>query len=433
MFKRLLIFLLLALVVWAAAVFWPERANKPVGGNEFAWPEFTLENIREIGIRSEGRSFTLAKREEGWFVDIPGREPDLRADREKVEALVEFISINKPKSSLGEPSEHKAYGLGEPRAEVNVGGKAHLVIGAENPTGDGVYALVKGWPQMLLLPREYGSRLTRKPEYYFDMDLFGLREEDIVSVALQTPGDKAWKIAVRGEEYVFEEPESRAGAPVSRQEMELYMHTLVSAKAAGMMFDEPSGAVEELAHVTIEAKNRSETLVLLAVQDGLAGRSDYQPTGFRLDQELRDKLMKSAFELTDRRILDLDLSKITTLTISRGERKVTAVRADSAWKLKGGDSRELLGIDMNLWRLTDLKYEFEPVESLPDSARHALTLTLINKQADPIEGLDFYVDPGLAEGLCWIATADRDAYYPVSAQLYKDLAGLLPPTESEDR
>jgi hypothetical protein len=124
--------------------------------------------------------------------------------------------------------------------------------------------------------------------------------------------------------------------------------------------------------------------------------------------------------------VDLDLGKVEKIRIAGPVRELVAVKSETGWKREGGPG-DILGIDMNLWRLTDLKYESEPVKSLTESASHGLTLSMWDNQGELLAELSFYADPALPEGLCWMSKSEQRMFYPVSDRLFKDLQGQLPP------
>lgn len=426
MFKKIVILLILALAIWAVVVFWPESTARHAVETQLVWPTPATDEVAEIRLQADGKKFALVSRNGKWVVDLPDVDTDPLADREKVLALMEFVAVNKPVKRLGPLEYPNAYGLHEPRAVIAMNGKAEISIGGDSPEGDGVYAKAKDEPQLLLLPLEYVTWLTRKPEYYFDTRLFSFKEQEVRSMALQAWDGDSWEVRAEDGDYEFTSPEDKLGALVSRQEADLLLHTVLTARATDLLLSEPPGPLEELLRITLATKSARETLTVFSAGQGLVGRSGHQPLPFKLDPDLKGKLDKSAFALTDRRVLDLDLGGISRMRVSRNGRELNVERGDSAWKSADGKPDELLGIDMYLWRLTDLKYVSEPVEVRPKSARHGMTLTLWGKEAEPLAELLFFTDRDLSEDLCWIATSGEGLYYPVSARLYKDLDGLLP-------
>ena len=312
-----------------AATLWPEKAGKPVATAEYTWPEFSMNAVGEIDFKSDNDAFTLVSRQGRWRVDLPNRDTDPLADKEKIVSLVEFVRLNKPKNRLDGIENAAKYGLESPRARIRFNDKATILLGSDEPAGSGVYAFLKGESEVLLLPNEYVQKLMRKPRYFFDMSLFKIREENVRSVSLESVNGEDWKISIGKEKYEFAAPEDKIGQPVSVQEADLFLHTLLTAKATDLLFSEPPGPLDELVAITISSEGDSETLSVSAAGEGLVGRSDHQPLPFKLDPELRAKLVKSAFAMTDRRILSLDLGRITRLKLSGGERELLAERVDN--------------------------------------------------------------------------------------------------------
>jgi len=426
MLKKIAILAMMALAIWAAATLWPTRTAKETAEPKLAWPVPAQSEIASVRLETPDAGFVLVVRDGQWFVDLPGAETDPKADKAKVMAFLEFLVLNKPVGRLEQGNGLAAYGLEEPRARVVINGHVEITIGVDAPDQSGVYATAKGESRIIVLPQEYLAKLTRKPKFYFDMRLFSFQEEDIRTMALAAWEGEAWKVRADDGSFVFEEPKEKAGNPVLRREADLFLHTILSARATDLLMEEPPGPLDERVKLTLAAKGGQETMTVYSAGESLVARSDHQPLPFKLDPDLKGKLVKTAFELSDRRVLSLDIGGISRIRIFRDGRELVAERVDKAWRAANGEQGELLGLDMNLWRLTDLNYESEPVQDRPDTARQVLTLTLWGNKAEPMAELHFYADSQLPEGLCWIATSGEGLYYPVSARLYKDLESLLP-------
>jgi hypothetical protein len=161
-------------------------------------------------------------------------------------------------------------------------------------------------------------------------------------------------------------------------------------------------------------------------------RSSWQTAPMLLDRERVDKLLRSAFSLRARKVVDMDLGEIIRQELRQrvanggnATVELVAVKTGEGWQAKD-TGRALLGLDMLLWRLTDLKYEARPRQALPNTAEPFLAWRLYNGKERPKVALQFYLDPELPRDQCWLKVQGRDHYYPVLDQLLEDLQGLLP-------
>lgn len=87
--------------------------------------------------------------------------------------------------------------------------------------------------------------------------------------------------------------------------------------------------------------------------------------------------------------------------------------------------KDIPGIDMSLWRFTELQFEALPLNSLPASAVQLMYCKLVDSDGEKLTELTFYADPKLPQGQCWMKNGGQ-MYYPVSSRLLKDLQGLFP-------
>ncbi|MBG0777748.1 MAG: DUF4340 domain-containing protein [Desulfovibrionaceae bacterium] len=452
--KRLLILLILATGVWSAAAYWT-AAPKDAGsdrGQDPSWPEVTAERVGRVECNATGgASFVLALRNGQWYAGGTGANATFtaRADADKVRGLMEFVSHNKPERRLEGIGRDKAaeFGLDAPRLSVTFEAAQPwtLCLGDANPSGDGVYATSSLEDRILLLGAKYRQHLERPETYYHDLRLTDSVADDVERVRVTGPGavgDGEWEAQRTEKGFVFTWPDRLKERTVNQGELDLYLHTLVTMKGARYLAGSPKGMPGPYLRVQIWRKKAAvpTTIELYDLAAGSAEApmetrfltvSDWQGAPVELDRDRAVKLSRTAFSLMERKVASVDLGRITRQRVvqkghdGKPAQEVVAVKKDKGW-VTSPDGREMVGMDMLTWRLTDLKYEAEPLSQLPDSARYALTWELFGADDKPVTELVFYLDPDLPEHLCWVKVLGEDRFYPVPDKLLEDLQGQLP-------
>lgn len=425
--SRPLTYLTLVVAVAAAIMFWSGKAFRPEA--EIFWPTYDADATGTLAVSLPGGAFQLERSAGAWFVRLPGVEPALRADAQRVDALLSFLAHNRPLRRLERAEDS---GLESPRATLTVNGGPVLALGAEVSGNEGVYAslgpLGGAEGQLLVLSVRFVEILSRPASYYYDLRPLAVEPRQVVRVALEGLGGESWEVdRSKGDE--FTRPEPLAGAKAEGGKLDQYLHEALGVHIADMA---PEASVEGL-DTRLElsvwtAGNVTPRTLRVFVRSGGEGpwlaASSWQPSPFLLDRERLEDLSVSSFLLLDRRVVILDLDTVKRLVLTRGERRLAAHRNGEGWKSDSG-GQGLVGIDMALWRLTELKYEFEPVPASPATAQRELELELLDDQGDLALRLIFYADPALPEGLMWVRPGDGPCY-PVQDALLSDLAGRLP-------
>ena len=426
--SRPLTYLTLVVAVAAAIMFWSGKAFRPQA--EIRWPAYDVEAMGVLAVSLPEGAFQLERSGGAWFVRLPGMEPVLRADAAKVDALLSFLAHTRPLRRLERASDT---GLEQPRAALAVDGGPLLTIGADVPEGEGVYASLAPagdtGGQLLVLPARFAEVLARAAGQYYDLRLLDVEPRQVVRVALEGLGGESWEVdRAKGDTFTRPEPLSRTKAAGGK--LDQYLHEALAVRASGLA---PEASVEGLdTRLTLSvwtAGDKAPRTVRVHVRPRGEGPwmavTDRQPVPFLLDPRRVDDLAVSSFLLTDRRVLDLDPATATRLVLAKDGRLLSAHRNGQGWTSDSG-GQGLVGIDMALWRLTELRYEFEPVASVPDTAREELELRLLDAKGDLALRLDFLSDPALPSGLMWVRP-DDGLYHPVQDALLDDLTGRLPP------
>lgn len=427
--KRIVVGILLALVVWAGLRYLPMGEPAPPAG-EAVWPGDLAERAKSVSLRVGAERFRATRNATGWYAGIPGAAVSPRADVESLMATLSFVSATPPSRRLGRLDQGRAaiYGLAEPEIvlQTRAGVDWLLEIGRANASRDGVYAASSLEPgTLLLLPPDYADRLSHPPRHYFDTRLLRFDEREVQEVALKAPV-YAWRVVRTGQEWSFAGDD--AAMPLSQDDFEFYLHTLGTMRATGLDLHRDAPPAERpTAVVTVRTKERTHAVeVFRDVAAGvILGSSSWQPGYFGLDQDRYDQLIVSSFALRDRTVLSLDLGRVELMHLSDGQTYLEARKNKAGW-IDERDGRDLLGLDVLLWRLSDLTFEREPRGSLPEDARRVFVWDLFDTQGELVAGLSFFRDPGLEENLVWLKRQSGDSAWPVSAKLLSDLAAQLP-------
>ncbi|WP_461210628.1 hypothetical protein [Desulfocurvus sp. DL9XJH121] len=392
------------------------------------WPAFTAAAADRIVLEGPDGAFTLEHAAGGWRVRSPMQVGAPLADAAKVVDVLEFLALNRPIRRLGGGVAPVDF---TPRAAVTLEGWGRIEIGGDDGTGLGVYARVTGRGDgagYVVLSRDYVDVLSRGPWEYLDLRLL-TADPGKVELARLESMDEAWEVKRQGDGFALVRPERMAASRVRGETMSLWLHEACSLRAQGLASAPPEeGRVPDLALAMRLRGGGEQWLKFWRPPNGEGrwlARSSRQEAFFFLDRGPVEKLDKNAFSLVDRRLVTLDLGRVRRLVLSGGGRQLLAERRDGTWR--GPEGIPLTGIDMRLWRLTDLQYEYGPVGELPASAQEAMRLGLLDAAGRDVLRLLFFVDPGLPPGRCWAARDGETLYYPVDNRLFKDLQGQLPP------
>lgn len=418
------VFFFILIVIGAMGIVMTRQTVVPAPQDE-QWPEYRASFVDRVILEGPEHVFELVRQDKVWRLRLPDRGEQPLADTGKVEALLAFLTLNKPIRLLSD-SAGPVHGF-EPRAAVTVEGRSRLEIGSEDGSGVGIYARMTDKPGLMVLSRDYADVLGRSPDAYLDTQLMPVSVDEITGVRLSSMREN-WEIQRRGSDFAFAKPETLTSFRVQREAMVLWLHELVSLRAGGLAAIPPEkGRLPDLALVLDSEGGRVSWLKLWSPLDGFSpwtANSSRQEVYFLLDQEPVGKLQRKAFSLVDRRFVALELGQVRRIELSSAGRKFSAWRDGEIWRNE--QAGVLTGIDMRLWRLTDLQYEYGPVGVLPASAGQALRLVLRGKDDALLLDLVFYSDPRLPSGQCWAARFGEKAFHPVDNHLFMDIQGLLP-------
>lgn len=450
--KRLVVLLALAALIWGGLWLWPEAGDDSSdlglnGPDAGPWLDAAqLSSVTHITVQAPTGEYALVKGDQGWTViapamaDAPGEA--FLAAPDKVEALLAFVGHTPPDRRLGLMTEPGPYGLDNPPFVFTFEGDETwtLALGSENPVGTGLYAASSvDQGQCLLVTDRYMEVAERQARAYYDLRLTDLAPEQVDGVRVAWDGQE-WEARRSEDGWSFTLPQDMAEDKVSQAEMELFVHELTTMEATAFRSDDPLAEhpdKEPVAVVSLWAGGEEPAATIEVYVNGdeespYFGRATRHGHFFTLPEDAADKMQRAAFFMRERSVADLDLSSVAAQRLHQDTNGVerVLVKTETGWQDQA-TSQDVAGMDLLLWRLTDLKFEAEPVENLPADATRLLTWTLSSDQGGDVAVLAFYLDPNLPEDQCWIMLQGKDLYYPVSDSLLEDLQGQLLPAEAD--
>lgn len=462
--KRLLILLLLAGAVWAGYSFQTEKPVKDVA-TAVDWPRIAPEFLSAVESVSANGTFRLTKEPSGdWFVQGKDNATRLRADRQKAEALANFHNANAPRRVLldvnaSDPAKAAQYGLDNPAKTLALAGdrNATLRFGAKNPAGDAVYGVVTGSSNasgaLLLLPASWLDQAAALDKY-LDLRATDLHAQNITRLRVDNKADPFELERNGSADYRFLAPGSFRDFKVSSLDAERLLHEVAGLAGVALAPAPPPASAKPAVTLSVWrlGSDNATAIRLYPVADNpqqYLMQSDWQPAPVLLDRATLHRVTPDPFLLRDRRVLTLDQQQVHSqrlVNLSAGNltaREVVAIRdPEAATRGGAGEGKHawlrrednasaqaspLQGMDMLLWRLTELVFEAEPSRNHPVTATPALLWDLLDANGTRLASLSFARDGTLPQGQCWLEL-DNATLYPVADEvLEQTLATVFPP------
>ena len=448
--KRLSVLMAVTIVLWAVIYFWPEPTPETDGqsGTTVWFASGQFAGATRVAVASSDFSYELVKVETGWVVLLEDVDEPFLADLAKVEALLTYLETSKPERRLGEKGEQDLaqYGLDNPQAVFTIEADQTWTIslGGENPSGSGLYGMStidRG--QCLLFDTRIAEIAAREARYYYDLLVSNVAPEQVGRVRISWDnGGQGWEAARTDDDgYAFTWPEELVEHEASSAEMDLFIHELVTMEAVSFLArdtlsEHPDAVPFATAAIWVSDSDEPESEIEVytngSEETPYYARSTRHAQFFTLPADAAEKLIRPAFHLRERGVVDLDLSVVARQRLMQGQdgNELVVAKTDLGWQDERS-GEDVAGMDMLLWRITDLKFEAEPAPALPAEAEQMLSWELFSLEDESVVGLAFFLDPGLPEDQCWIQVQGEDKFYPVSDQLLEDLQGQLLPPEAD--
>ncbi len=407
------------------------------------WPNYTLEGVQSIEIATRKERYLLLHDPAGWVVRLEGAEadaPPVPADAARIEALLAEIAHNRPSQSLELTPGLDAGGLGFDAPSVRLVIKpadadqpaAQITLGRETPTGAALYTHSSLAPDsVFLLDASVLHHLDKPAEHFFDTRLLDVRGDEVQRLTLSGMHGVQWDLERKDDQFSFLAPASMLGTSLTSSEVRLYIHNL-TAIVADVVFTRPDRqAVGKPAcsiEMTVGKTSTPHKLELFAPLDAdqVYGRSTLHPSGFLLDREKARGLMRQAYDMQWRGVVNFDSSRVEGARIFSVSNNQTlhVEKTPAGWEERD-TARKVSGIDMTLWRLKELRFEAEPLGKLGYPAVQRLEFDLLSKDGKVLTSFVFFTDPRLPADQCWLKIGSDEQYYPVTSQLLEDVQGYL--------
>ncbi|WP_239060938.1 DUF4340 domain-containing protein [Desulfovibrio sp. JC022] len=409
--------------------------KKPVERAEPVWPVLDKGQVDRLDVCLLGHDcFSLVRRADGWGVVQHGWNSTVEADRGKVNSLLGVLAQDKALRFMGAVAERipAEYGFDTPRMRIAAGGGQELTmtVGAEGASGEGFYALnSKEKGSLFLLGKDFVSRCEFPADHYYDLDLVSATPGDVSSISLGHGGSFSWTLVRKDGNFQFSFPASLGGKQASSSDVDLFLHSLLEVPAKGVVAEIPDKESRVLLNIEILLpEQKVETLEVFKSGEGenfYFARSSSQSGYLVLSKEHYEQLDKKAFAMQQRNIVSVATGKLGTVRVVQGNQTFTGMKSDKGW-INFEDKKPLLGIDMSLWRLNELKFEAEPAAALSETSEKVMDLDLLDENGLSVVKVSFFSDSELPDGQCWLSLGDGSGYYPVSDKLLEDLQGQIP-------
>lgn len=402
------------------------------------WLSRSLDNVVSVHVFSPEGSYSLFADGDTWEADVPGASWNVRAHVKpnRVREYLSFLADLTPDKYIADVDQDgpENYGLNDPKFKVifNFKGKDEEQLSIRFTVGE--TGRVFGWnsrnPEMVYeFDGKTFERLALPALHFLDDYIFRFDEELVDRVQLVQPFGSSWLVEKGKSGFVFKLPGYLKGKQASVSDLKLYVHSLALIRAKQLIL-EPVAIDGQMPTLTVRVwgkggKNHSvEFFSQEGALDVYMGVSSWLTMPFLVDAQSVAQMVKSAFDIQSRTVMALDIGTVDRVVIDHGEARFTVERSDAGWRLRGTEN-DIPGIDMSLWRITNLKFEALPLNNLSKTAVALMRCRLLDADGRLLKAMTFYADPELPQGQCWMKSEDG-MYYPVSSRLLKDLQGMFP-------
>jgi hypothetical protein len=437
--KRITIALMLTLVAAAAFGAYWYSTRQHQGPDHTRWLSRPFAGVSSIHVQGTKGTYMLNAVDAGWDAHVPGASWNIvaRVVPEKVADYLARLGELTPHRSIGgfDQGGPELYGLDAPEFKVIIaqGDKAKepLTVKLTSDGSGNVYGWNSDSPGLVY---EFGpealAQLGLPATFFLETRVLNFDQETVEKVQLVQPFGSSWLVEKRKQGYFFSLPGYLKEKPASDSALKLYLHSLALLTAGNLVL-EPVVTDKRIPALTIKIWNAKaqepSTVEFFTInhQPGLyLGKSSWLTVPFTLDAQSVSQLVRSAFDVQGRTVVKLDIGTVARFIVNHGGTEYVVERGENGWRIFGS-KKNIPGIDMSLWRFTELQFEALPLNNLPESAVELMNCKLVDSNGEKLTALTFYADPKLPQGQCWMKNGGG-MYYPVSSRLLKDLQGLFP-------
>jgi hypothetical protein len=311
--------------------------------------DFNAADVAKIDIDNEGKKVTLEHDKEAWRLTRPvkagadaSRVDQLLADLGHLEAA-EFVT-EEPKQNDLEPQ----YGLGKPPITVRIEftdkkkPAKEVQVGKARGGKGGYFARVADGGPVFAINDELHKQLTRDSLSYRPQTLWQLLPEEIESLRVAKAGHKEyvltrsennWKISGPFEANALGESVQKMTTDLLSPKVESYkVHEAKNLAEYGL--DKPALTVR--IKPVLDKSDKEHTLLIgKATKEG---GSHYAKRGddaaiFTVSDALVRAADRSALDLLDTKLLNLDAAKVERLRSQAGDKSLTLEKKNGAWQV----------------------------------------------------------------------------------------------------
>ena len=431
-----LVLIVLAAVLAGGAYWYRTTMEEQVAASR--WLSYSLDKVKSVEVLREGEAYALAAAGERWVTRVPDASSEISAKalngrvRDYLHRLSELVPLL---SFEADGTGGKVHDLDEPGLKLSVRFRDESVPPLEVRLSKDESGRTYGWnSQTPGRAYEFGGEVYGQFDqpvvHFLDTRIFHFEEERVYQVQLVQPFGSSWLVRRGAGGFTFVLPGYLKDKVVSASELKLYLHALALLRANRLVL-EPAEPERGMAALTIKVwagkDKEPSTVEFFTIEDDpkhYFGRSSWLTVPFLLDAESVSQLVKSAFDVQGRNVFTLDIGQVAVIVIINGDRRYVVRRENTGWRVEGGE-KNVPGIDMALWRFTELQFEALPLNNLAATAVKLMHCRLLDGDGNELKAVTFYADPKLPPGQCWMKNGDG-MYYPVSARLLKDLQGMFP-------
>lgn len=431
--KRFLFFIALMLVSGlAGGVLWFNSLDDEQIGTSH-WLARSLDKVQSVHFQGVDESYTLNRAEDSWEAQVPGPSWNVTAKvyAPKVVEYLSRVSDMAPNRSVGGADE---FGLDSAGVKLILnyekGAGKPLTIRLLQDESGRVFGWNSDSPALVFeFDADVFGQIALPATFFLDNRVFTFEEKAVSKVQLVQPFGSSWLVEREKSGFQFVLPGYLKGKNASDSELELYLHALALLRA-GRLVLEPVVTDKEMAALTIKVWTKGQEPAFVefyTVENDpgvYLGRSSWLTVPFLLDVESVGQLIRSAFDVQGRHVFTFDIGNVERIHLDYGHNAYLIVRLGDGWWVRGGE-KDVPGIDMSLWRFTELQFEALPLNNLSETAVELMKCRLEDADRKVIKEMTFYADPNLPKGQCWMKNGDG-MYYPVSNRLLKDLQGMFP-------
>jgi hypothetical protein len=291
------------------------------------------EDITKVSITaSDGKQLTLVKNGSDWRMTAP---MDAKADTFAVDDLLRQLTSLQSRGQL-KPDQKASLGLDKPKfvVEVTAGGKTtKLSVGDENKIGDSLYVLVNDQQNPQIVATSVYDQLNKQPTDFRSKKLTDLafgQTNDIKQLAITQSG-KTVRLEKQGLDWQIIEPkkmpaDSAAVSSILSAIADLNASDFVSSPAAPAVYglSKPtvtvaySTATPTTAPVTTKPTGGHEIAFgrfATIEQNAVYASVDGGPVA-TVTTSSEDSFKKTALDLRDKKVVDIDPAHVTGFTLS---------------------------------------------------------------------------------------------------------------------